>query len=96
MAWLFMDCGELQYGRRLPPKLKGAVCKSYARPAVLYGSEEWCLKESEIGIFANDRRIHVESNVWSAVQTQKKINRLDAHAEFEGNHRSVCHGKQCS
>ena len=31
-------------------KLKGAVYKSYARPATLLGSEAWCLMESEMGI----------------------------------------------
>ena len=44
------ECSELQYGRRLPPKLNEAVCKSYVRPAILYGSESWHLKESEMGI----------------------------------------------
>ena len=38
------------YVRTLPPKLKGAVYESYVRSAILYGSEAWCLKESEIGI----------------------------------------------
>ena len=38
------------YGRRFPLKVKVAVCKSYLRPAILYGSEAWCLKESEMGI----------------------------------------------
>ena len=42
------ECGELLCGR-FPLKVKGAVYKSYARPAILYASEEWCLKESEIG-----------------------------------------------
>ena len=41
--------GELLY-RRLTLKRKGAAYKSYVRPAILYGSEAWCLKESEIGI----------------------------------------------
>ena len=37
--WLkFWWCGELLYGR-FPLKLKGAVYKSYVRPAILYGSE---------------------------------------------------------
>ena len=36
-------------GRRFPLKLKGAVHKSYVMPAILYGSEAWCLKESEMG-----------------------------------------------
>ena len=30
--------------------LKGAVYKSYVRPAILYGSEAWCLTESEMKI----------------------------------------------
>ena len=46
----FRDCGELLYGRRSPLWLNGAVYKSYVRPAMLYESETWCLKESEIGI----------------------------------------------
>ena len=29
--------------------LKGAVCRSYVKLAMLYESEEWCLKESEMG-----------------------------------------------
>ena len=51
------ECGELLYGRRFPLKQKGAVHRSYVRPAILYGSEALCLKEKTV--------IHVESNVWS-------------------------------
>ena len=43
-------CCELLHGRRFPLKLKGAVNKSYVRPAILYGSKAWWLKESEMGI----------------------------------------------
>ena len=39
----WVKCGELLYGMRFPIKLKGAVC--YVRPAILYGSEVWCLNE---------------------------------------------------
>ena len=46
----FRDCRELLYGRRFPMKLKTAVYGSYVRPAILYGSEAWCLTESEMGI----------------------------------------------
>ena len=50
-GWVkFRECSELLYGRRFPLMLKGAVYASYARPAILYGSETWCLKESEMGI----------------------------------------------
>ena len=45
-GWVkFRECSELLYGRRFHLKLKGAVYKSYVRPTMLYGSEEWCLKE---------------------------------------------------
>ena len=44
------ECGELLHGRRFALKLKGAVYKSYVRPAILHGSESLCLKESEMGI----------------------------------------------
>ena len=46
----FRECGELPYGRSFPLMLRGAVYKSYVRPAILYGSKAWCLKESEVGI----------------------------------------------
>ena len=47
---MFRACGELLYGRRFPPRLKGAVYESNVRPALLYGSEVWCLKDSVIDI----------------------------------------------
>ena len=43
------ECGELLYGK-FPLMLKGSVCKSYVRPAILYGSDAWYLKESEMEI----------------------------------------------
>ena len=47
-GWVkFFDCGELLYGRRFSIKLKMVVYKSYVRSAIMYGSEAWCLKESE-------------------------------------------------
>ena len=38
------ECGELLYGRRFPLSMKGAVYMSCIRPAILNGSEAWCLK----------------------------------------------------
>ena len=35
--------------------LKGLFI-SYVRPAILYGSEAWCLKESEMGILLRTER----------------------------------------
>ena len=45
----FREYGKLLYGI-FPMKLKGAVYKSYVRPAIQYGREVGCLKESEMGI----------------------------------------------
>ena len=34
------------YGRRFSLKLKGAIHKGYVIPAILHGSEAWCVNES--------------------------------------------------
>ena len=47
---IFGECGEFLNSRRFTLRLKGAVYKSYARPAILYESEAWCLKGNEMGI----------------------------------------------
>ena len=44
-----MQCGELLYGKRFPPKLKGNAYKSSAWQAIPYRSGEWCLRENEMG-----------------------------------------------
>ena len=50
-GWVrFRECSELLHGRIFSQKLNGAVYESYVRPSMLYGSEAWCLKESEMGI----------------------------------------------
>ena len=43
-----------------------------------------------------DRKIHGESNAWSAAQKRKKIYGFDVHVGFDGNYGSVVYGKQCS
>ena len=54
------ECSELLRSRS-PQKQKGAVYKNYARPATLYGSEEWYLKESEMVIFKRTERSTVRA-----------------------------------
>ena len=44
----FMEWCELLYGRRFPLRLNWVVVVSYVRPAIMCGSEAWCLKESDI------------------------------------------------
>ena len=61
-GWVkFRACSELLHGRRFPLKPKGAVYRSYVRPAILYGSEEWCLKESEMRILQRTERFMVRA-----------------------------------
>ena len=38
----------LLYGKEFLLRMKGTVYKSYVRPAILYGSEAWSLKESKM------------------------------------------------
>ena len=52
----FREYSGLLYGRRFPLRVKGAVNKSYVKPAILYGSEAWCLKESKMGILRRTER----------------------------------------
>ena len=61
-GWIMLrECGELLYGKRFPLKLDEAVYKSNVRPAILYGSEAWCLKESEMGILQRAERSMVRA-----------------------------------
>ena len=95
-GWVrFRECGELQHGKKFPLKLKGAVYRSYVWPAILYGSEAWCLKESEIGILQRTER----SPWWEqCVEYSSKIKK-DIWiwcSCWVWNHRSVGYGKQFS
>ena len=51
------ECSELLYCMKFSLKLKEAAYKSYVRPAILYGSEAWCQKESEMEILQTERSI---------------------------------------
>ena len=44
------------YNRIFALTPKGTFYKSYVRSAILYGSEAWCLKESEMGILQRTER----------------------------------------
>ena len=62
MWWVqFRECGELLCGSRFPLRQKGAVHRSYIRPAILYGSAACCQKESEMEILRRTERSMVRS-----------------------------------
>ena len=80
MGGLSLGSGELLYGRRFPLKLKGAVYMNYVGLAILYGSEAWCLKESEMGLL---QRIEISMvRAMCGVQLKDR-NRFDVHVGFE-------------
>ena len=49
------------FGIRFPLRLKGTVYKSYVNLVMLYGSEAWCLKESEMGMLQRTERSMVRA-----------------------------------
>ena len=78
----FRECGELLHGRIFPLRLNGAVYESYIRPAILFGSEAWCLKEREMKILRRTDRSMVRA-ICGVQLKDKKIYRFDVHAGFE-------------
>ena len=54
------------------------------RLAMLYGSETWCLRESEMGIFRRTERAMVRS-MCGVKLVEKKYGGADGDVGFEGN-----------
>ena len=62
IGWIkFRECGEVLRGRRFSLRMKGMVYQSCVRSAMLYGSETWCLRESEMAILRRTERAMVRS-----------------------------------
>ena len=56
IGWMkFRECGELLHGRKFSLRMKGMVYPSCVRSAMLYGSETWCLRETEMAILRTER-----------------------------------------
>ena len=62
IGWMkFRERGELFRGRRFSLRMKGMVYRSCARLAMMYGSETWCFRESEMAILRITKRAMVKS-----------------------------------
>ena len=59
------------YGRKFPPKPNLADYRSYVGPAILFRSEEWCLKESVMGILRTTERSMVRAMCGVQLKTKK-------------------------
>ena len=61
IGWMKLrECGELLRGR-FSLRKKGMIFRSCVRSAMLYRSETWCLKESEIATLRRTERAMVRS-----------------------------------
>ena len=68
----FSECRELLRGRRFSWRMKGTVYRSCVRSATLYGSETWCLRESEMAILRRTERAIVRSMCGVKLEERKK------------------------
>ena len=77
IGWMkFRECGELLRGRRFSLRMKGVVHCSCVRSAMLYGSETWCLRESEMAILRRTERAMVRSMCGVKLLDRKKMEDL--------------------
>ena len=57
LGWMkFRECGELLTARRFTLRLKGKIYRSCVRSSMLYGSETWTLRETELAILRRTER----------------------------------------
>ena len=87
----FRECEEVLHGRRFPLKIKGKVYRCCVRPAILYGSETWCLKESEMAILRRTERAMIRAMCGVKLMDKRStelINRLGLHETVMGMARA--------
>ena len=72
----FGGCGELLHERRFTLRMKGMVYRTCVRPAMLCGSETWCLKENEMGILRRTERSMVRSMCGVKLMDRKNMEEL--------------------
>ncbi len=76
-GWVkFRECGELLHGKRFSLKTKGRVYRSCVRSAMLYGSETWCLRGSEMSILRRTERAMVRAMCGVKLTDRKKTEDL--------------------
>ena len=77
IGWMkFRKCEELLRGRRFSLRMKEMVYRSCVRSAMLYGSETWCLRETEMAILRRTERAMVRSMCGVKLVDRKKMEDL--------------------
>ena len=77
IGWMkFRECGELLNGKRLSLKMKGKIYRCCVRSAILYGSETWCLRETEMSILRRTERAMVRAMCGVKLADEKRTEEL--------------------
>ena len=77
IGWVkFKECVELLRGRRSSLRMKGMVYHSCVRSAMLYESETWCLRESEMAVLRRTERVMERSMCGVKLVDRKKMEEL--------------------
>ena len=77
IGWVkFKECGELLNSKRFSLKTKGMVYRSCVRSAMLYGSEIWCLRESEMAVLRRTERAMVKAMCGAKLMKKKRTGDL--------------------
>ena len=72
----FKECKELLRERSFSLRMKGMVNRSCVKSAMSYGSETWCLRESEITILRRTERLMVRSMCGMKLVDRKNMEEL--------------------
>ena len=84
-GWMkFRECEQLLSGKRFPLRLKGMVYRMCVRPAMLYGSETWCLNENEMSILRRTERAMMRAMCGVKLMDRKKSDELMEMLGLEG------------
>ena len=70
------ECGELLHGTRFSLRMKGMVDRTCVRSVMLYGSETWCLTETEMAILRRTERATVRSMCGLKLMDRKNMEDL--------------------
>ena len=73
---MFSECSEFMHGRRFSLRLERAVYQSYVRPAMLYGSETWCLRECEMVNLQRTERSMVKAMYGVQLRDRKRSRQM--------------------
>ena len=89
IGWVrFRECRELLLGNTFPLRMKGKVYCGCLRPAMLYGSDAWCLKENKKAILKRMEKVMVRAmcgqKVVDKMTTEKQMDMLGLRKTIDG------------